>query len=69
MIKDLILVNGEILERSKAVIAFGDRGQQFGDGVFELVPVYNGRCFALLPHMESLFASVMSIKIPGIYTV
>jgi Branched-chain amino acid aminotransferase/4-amino-4-deoxychorismate lyase len=53
MIKDLILVNGEILERSKAVIAFGDRGQQFGDGVFELVPVYNGRCFALLPHMEA----------------
>ena len=51
MIKDLILVNGEIMERSEAVIAFGDRGQQFGDGVFELVPVYNGRCFALLPHM------------------
>ena len=54
MIKDLILVNGEIMERSKAVIAFGDRGQQFGDGVFELVPVYNGRCFALLPHMNSV---------------
>lgn len=69
MIKDLILINGEIMEKSEATIACGDRGQQFGDGVFELVPVYNGRCFALLPHMESLFKSVMAIKIPGIYTV
>lgn len=47
---------GKYWKEARAVIAFGDRGQQFGDGVFELVPVYNGRCFALLPHMESLFA-------------
>ena len=35
MIKDLILINGEIMEKSEATIACGDRGQQFGDGVFE----------------------------------
>lgn len=67
--KDVVLVNGEIMDKSAVTIAFGDRGQQFGDGVFEVVPVYNGRCFALLPHIEALFNSAMAIKIPGIYTV
>ncbi len=69
MIKDVVLVNGEIMDKGSATFAFGDRGQQFGDGVFEVVPVYNGRCFALLPHIEALFNSAMAIKIPGIYTV
>ena len=63
MIKDLILVNGEIMERSQATIAFGDRGQQFGDGVFELVPVYNGRCFALLPHMHLPLCHITMVTI------
>lgn len=33
------------------------------------MPVYNGRSFALLPHMENFFNSVISVKIPGIYMV
>lgn len=69
MVKNLVLINGEILEREEGKVFLSDRGHQFGDGVFELVPVYNGRCFALLPHMENLFNAVISVKIPGVYTV
>lgn len=69
MVKNLVLINGEIVEREQGIISLFDRGYQFGDGVFECVPVYNGRCFAMLPHMENLFNSVIAVKIPGIYTV
>jgi D-alanine transaminase len=34
-----------------------------------LVPVYNGRSFALLPLMNNLFDSVISAKIPGVYMI
>mgnify|MGYP002897833760 FL=1 len=33
------------------------------------MPVYNGRCFALLPHMDNLFESVIKVKIPAVYTI
>ena len=69
MVKNLVLINGEILECEEGRVLLSDRGHQFGDGVFELVPVYNGRCFALIPHMENLFNAVISVKIPGVYTV
>ena len=65
----LVLINGEIMKSEEAAVSLSDRGYQFGDGVFETVPVYNGRCFALIPHMEKLFNSVIAVKLPGIYTV
>ncbi|WP_440442665.1 hypothetical protein [Phascolarctobacterium succinatutens] len=42
----LVLVDGEIMPEAEAFIDVNDRGHNFGDGVFEIVPVYNGRCFA-----------------------
>lgn len=65
----LVLVDGEIMPEAEAYIDVTDRGHNFGDGVFELVPVYNGRCFALLPHMNNLFDSVIAMKIPGVYMI
>lgn len=65
----LILADGEIMPESEACVDVTDRGHMFGDGVFELVPVYNGRCFALLPHMNNLFDSVIKVKIPGVYMI
>ena len=35
---DLILINGDIVDSKEAVIDYNDRGHQFGDGVFEIVP-------------------------------
>ncbi len=64
---DLVLLDGEILSREEAARDIFDRGGCFGDGVCALTPVYNGRCFALLPHMEQLFESVIAVKIPMVY--
>ncbi|MEG1159048.1 MAG: aminotransferase class IV [Acidaminococcaceae bacterium] len=69
MKENLVLINGKITELRENTVALCNRGHLFGDGVFEMVAVYNGRCFALLPHMANLFDSAIGIKIPGIYTV
>ena len=69
MNENLVLIDGEIMPMEEAFVAVNDRGHNFGDGVFELVPVYNGRCFALLPLMNNLFDSVISVKIPGVYMI
>ena len=66
---NLVLIDGEIMPMEEAFVDVHDRGHNFGDGVFELVPVYNGRCFALLPLMNNLFDSVISVKIPGVYMI
>ena len=63
---NLVLIDGEIMPMEEAFVDVNDRGHNFGDGVFELVPVYNGRCFALLPLMNNLFDSVISVKIPNV---
>ena len=66
---NLVLVDGEIMPIEEAFVDVNDRGHNFGDGVFELVPVYNVGCFALLPLMNNLFDSVISVKIPGVYMI
>lgn len=65
----LILVDGEIMPDNEVCVDVYNRGYNFGDGVFELVPVYNGRCFALLPHMNNLFDSLVAMKIPAVYMI
>ena len=67
--KELILVDGEIMPLEEAFLEANDRSFTFGDGVFEITPVYNGRCFALLPHMNNLFDSIIKVKIPGVYMI
>ena len=44
----LVLVDGEIMPEAEAFIDVNDRGHNFGDGVFEIVPVYKRPllCFA-----------------------
>ena len=69
MNENLVLIDGEIMPMEEAFVDVNDRGHNFGDGVFELVPVYNGRCFALLLMMNNLFDSVISAKIPGVYMI
>ena len=69
MNENLVLIDGEIMPMEEAFVDVNDRCHNFGDGVFELVPVYNGRCFALLPLMNNLFDSVISVKIPGVYMI
>jgi len=66
--KSLGLVNGNLVDLNENVVPMEDRGHQFGDGVYEFVKVYNGKCFALQPHLERLYRSLRAIRIPATYT-
>lgn len=65
----LILINNDIVDAEEINIHPFNRGHQFGDGVFELIPVYGGKAMNLEMHMEHLFESMIKIKIPGVYMV
>ncbi len=57
----LVLFNGEIVERFAVKIDFEDRGYQFGDGIYEVVRVYNGKPYLLTEHIDRLYASAEKI--------
>ena len=40
-----------------------DRGFLFGDGIYEVIPVYNGSLFKIEEHIDRLFYSLEQIKI------
>ena len=61
-------IDGKIVDLSEKVVAMEDRGYQFGDGVYEYAKVYNGKCFALKPHIDRLFRSLRELRIPAVFT-
>jgi D-alanine transaminase len=58
---ELVYLNGEIMDFASARVPVEDRGYQFGDGIYEVIRCYNGRPFALLPHLERLYKSADAI--------
>lgn len=58
-----VLWNGSIIDRSESKVDIEDRGYQFGDGVYEVIRVYNGEMFTANGHIERLFNSAKEINI------
>lgn len=56
-----VIFNGHIVDREKAIIHIEDRGFQFGDGVYEVIRIYNGKPFTLKEHIDRLYASAQKI--------
>ena len=59
----MIYLNGEFMPIEKAFIPVLDRGFIFGDGVYEVIPVYSRLPFRLGGHLERLQASLDSIRL------
>jgi D-alanine transaminase len=57
------LINGEFVDRSNAKADIEDRGYQFGDGIYEVIRVYNGKIFTVKEHLDRFFRSAESISI------
>jgi D-alanine transaminase len=64
----LVYLNGELTPLSEARIPVLDRGFIFGDGVYEVVPMYARKLFRAKQHMARLFRSLASIGIPNPHT-
>ncbi|MEH6994184.1 D-amino-acid transaminase [Neobacillus drentensis] len=60
---EFALLNGEIIERSEAKVDVEDRGYQFGDGVYEVIRIYNGKMFTIDEHLKRFVKSADSIGI------
>ncbi len=56
-------LNGEMLPLSEAKISVLDRGFIFGDGIYEVVPVYGRRLFRFEDHMQRLERGLTKLRI------
>lgn len=58
-----VYLNGQWMPLSEAKIPVLDRGFIFGDGIYEVVPVYRRTPFRLAPHLRRLERSLAAVKI------
>ncbi|RKD25537.1 D-amino-acid transaminase [Ammoniphilus oxalaticus] len=62
----MILYNDQLVKRGDVQIGIEDRGYQFGDGVYEVLSVYDSKIFRLKEHLDRLSycAQQLGITLP-----
>jgi D-alanine transaminase len=60
---DIVYLNGEFMPLEAARVPVLDRGFIFGDGVYEVIPVYSRHPFRLPEHLRRLQHSLDSIRL------
>ena len=63
----IAFLNGDWMQPEEAKVSVFDRGFMFGDGVYEVMPVYGGRVFTLREHVERLLRSLEEIRLETSY--
>ena len=63
-----IYFNGSFMPIEQAKVPVLDRGFIFGDGVYEVIPVYSRRAFRLREHLARLQHSLDGIQLPNPHT-
>jgi D-alanine transaminase len=63
--ESVVYLNGVFQPLLEAKISVLDRGFIFGDGVYEVVPVYHRRPFRMAQHLKRLENSLAAIRIPN----
>ena len=64
----MVFLNGKFLPIEQAMVPVLDRGFIFGDGVYELVPVYSRAPFRLEEHLARLERSLAEVRIKNPYS-
>lgn len=59
----MVYLNGNFMPMEEARVPVLDRGFIFGDGVYEVIPVYAGRAFRLSHHLQRLQHSLDAIQL------
>ncbi len=62
-VADPVYLNGRFLPLAEAGISPLDRGFLYGDGVYEVIPVYSRRVFRVDEHLKRLQATLDGIKL------
>ncbi|HEU0220098.1 MAG TPA: D-amino acid aminotransferase [Gallionella sp.] len=64
-----IYLNGQYLPIEEAKISVLDRGFIFGDGVYEVIPVYSRKAFRLEEHLRRLQHSLDGIRLANPHSI
>jgi len=64
-----VYLNGAFTRLADAKVSVLDRGFIFGDGIYEVVPVYEGRAFRMAEHLARLGRSLAALRIAPPLTV
>ena len=64
----IVYLNGQWLPIDAAQVSIMDRGFLFGDGVYEVIPVYSRRPFRLAQHLARLQQSLTGIQLSNPHT-
>ncbi|MBE9532609.1 MAG: D-amino-acid transaminase [Proteobacteria bacterium] len=57
-----VYLNGDFIAADQAKVSVFDRGFLLGDGVYEVIPIYAGKCFQLSGHLLRLQASLDGVR-------
>ncbi|RXI99493.1 D-amino-acid transaminase [Anaerobacillus alkaliphilus] len=58
-----VLLNHDITTRENVKIDMEDRGYNFGDGIYEVIPVYNTKTMAMEEHLNRFEESALKLEI------
>ena len=61
---DEVFLNGKWMKPKEAYVSVFDRCFMFGDGIYEVTPVYEGKPFKLKAHLERLQYCLNEVQIP-----
>jgi len=63
-----VLWNEKIVDESEVKIDLEDRGYQFGDGIYEVIRIYDGYMYMEKEHLDRLWVSAEKIRMPLPFT-
>lgn len=69
VIMQYVLSQDQIVKRNEVFVDFEDRGYQFGDGIYEVIGVYNKKSFRMKEHLERLERSAKNLQITLPYSM
>ena len=68
MNEQVVYLNGQFVPISQANVSVLDRGFIFGDGIYDVIPVYQRKLFRPQQHLDRLTRSLAAVGIDNIYS-
>lgn len=68
MAEQVVYLNGQFVALSEATVPVLDRGFIFGDGIYDVIPVYQRKMFRAEHHLARLTRSLAAVGIESGYT-
>src|SRR5665647_83895 len=65
----IVYLNGQFLPIEQAYVPVLDRGFMFGDGAYEVIPVYSRHAFRLREHLQRLENSLQGLRLTNLYSL